>query len=582
MSYRRTAAFLIVCPLALELKALAKAFRFDIGIPGEDIVPGSASTYLGELDGKKIVVMKLSRPGVLSAACETAHALLHVDPECVVSFGIAGKLSSEVNLRDVVFAETVDYYEPAKETVVRTKRTKKGRQVGIQESVFVPRTDPFPTDARLRSVLRGVPSSCWNGFSVYVGPIASGEKLVADIASVTRMRIKLTVHDKCLAVEMEAAGVAAAVEWFQSLDGDESIPAFIALKGMSDDATVKKSLQVVRKKLKGEFSNSSQNSETQEHPDRTKAAENAAQVLSVLVGRAKNVINRPVIDKLGQIKQTFEAVGCALNPIHADYKQVELGRLLHTAKRRIPVFYHWEQRTLELHWIDFLHLTVLKHFPTKYFQPRPLVSIAEESDPEHIRQMIERVCGEKPTFSHEMMAVRDISVGRAKSLGWDQAAYINARQTLGKPGDQNKGGLYHEDWMQYMVSQSGEIGGCFVVIWNVKQPLYEALFRSYSINSCLAVSGDILLGKKKGKFEDPGKDLFVQPGEYSAIRQWAENGSPEEISEFASMFGHDVDEWLKELSKSGVSSTRTNAQSSPTDVVKEVIAAWDYLYFYER
>src|ERR1035437_6169239 len=216
--------YLILAPLDLEIGSLLRAFD-SVDSPRNCLRDGSlyfkiqSPTQSGERADLRIVQLK--HPGILQAVVTTSLLIEEWRPACVVSFGIAGGFleSGDIAFEDVVVAEHVFYYEPAKETGIPSRRGSVNANHGSgadrvyqggggSNQTRQARLLPFHSDSGLVAKCRNLWSEHKHivDWKVHFGPIASGEKLLADIESPTRKAI-LGLSDKMLAVEMEAAGV---------------------------------------------------------------------------------------------------------------------------------------------------------------------------------------------------------------------------------------------------------------------------------------------------------------------------------------------------------------------------------------
>jgi non-specific serine/threonine protein kinase len=178
-------------------------------------------------DACEVAVVMLLGMGNNEAAIATSHAIERWRSKCVLMCGIGAGVPNEIRLGDVAVAEYSYYYELA-------KLTEQGAQRRGQQ---------FPSDRFLLDRARAVRASEWQtninakrpvesdaskGISaILFGPIASGEKVVADTTTLNALR-----HDvpKLIALAMEGAGVArAAASAFDR-------PRFLEVRGISDYA----------------------------------------------------------------------------------------------------------------------------------------------------------------------------------------------------------------------------------------------------------------------------------------------------------------------------------------------------------
>jgi nucleoside phosphorylase len=168
------------------------------------------------------------RQGTNAAVIVTRNTLQAFDPRCVLVVGIAGGLG-DLNLGDVVVADRICAYEYGK----------------LDNGGFIARTDlDSPADASLCAAARTLATRHPGWYSeldqsparqdlaprIVVGQVASGEKVVDDptdafFASVMESRPKM------VAIEMEGAGVAAAIQDVREMQRGAS---FGMVRGISD------------------------------------------------------------------------------------------------------------------------------------------------------------------------------------------------------------------------------------------------------------------------------------------------------------------------------------------------------------
>jgi nucleoside phosphorylase len=155
----------------------------------------------------RVIVTLLHSMGNLEAAHATADLIRVWNPRFILVNGIAGGLLPEKQeLGDVVISSTVVYYELAK----------------IKEKNLERRNRQFQTDRRLLDGALNLTDSAWRGRlpqrpdgklssalrpAVHIGPIASGEKIIATIDAVRDLK---SFQIDLIAIEMESAGVASA------------------------------------------------------------------------------------------------------------------------------------------------------------------------------------------------------------------------------------------------------------------------------------------------------------------------------------------------------------------------------------
>lgn len=151
--------------------------------------------WTGNFDTWNIALAEIGA-GNNSAAAIAERALAHFKPKYAAFVGVAGGLK-DVQLGDVVVATKVYGYESGKAV----------------SGAFRPRPDVRSSDHVLEHLARAARSEPpWAGGKprIFVGPIAAGEKVVADNAGHVAELIASTYGD-ALAVEMEGRGFLEAV-----------------------------------------------------------------------------------------------------------------------------------------------------------------------------------------------------------------------------------------------------------------------------------------------------------------------------------------------------------------------------------
>jgi len=176
----------------------------------------------------EVIVIMLMGMGNNESAIATTRLIERWHPASVIMLGIGAGVPSEAALGDIVVADFVYYYELAKRTV--DGEVRRGQQLPCDrllfdrarayratdwcQSIDLTRPDGQPIDT--------VPPR------VRFGPIASGEKVVADATTLDELRRECP---KLAALAMEGAGVAraAAVAYDR--------PRFLEVRGVSDYAS---------------------------------------------------------------------------------------------------------------------------------------------------------------------------------------------------------------------------------------------------------------------------------------------------------------------------------------------------------
>lgn len=169
----------------------------------------------------RVVIAQIGA-GNVGAALEVERAITCFQPSVVFFVGVAGGVK-DVNIGDVVVATKVYSYESGKET----------------EQRFLPRPDTAQTSYRLlqqaqvvkrktdwQQRIKGNTAKLRTKPRVFVGPIASGEKVVASARSALAQFLHSTYNDT-LAVEMEAGGALKAIH------ANVSVEALV-IRGISD------------------------------------------------------------------------------------------------------------------------------------------------------------------------------------------------------------------------------------------------------------------------------------------------------------------------------------------------------------
>lgn len=133
--------------------------------------------------------------GLTTSALGTLKALEAYKPRLVVFVGIAGGIK-DVAIGDVVIADKVYSYEIGK----------------VTDNGFQARPDTRTVPVNLAGIARRLRAEFTpEAYRLFIGPLASGDKVVADINSAELARIRALGGDS-LAVEMEGAAVLSAID----------------------------------------------------------------------------------------------------------------------------------------------------------------------------------------------------------------------------------------------------------------------------------------------------------------------------------------------------------------------------------
>lgn len=165
----------------------------------------------------KVSIVEIG-PGNTSTALETERAIRSFKPEIVCFVGVAGGLK-DVQLGDIVVATKVYDYESAKDGIDLLLRPEIGNSTHrmVQHA---------RADARKTDWLQRIPNTPAHIPHVFVGPIATGSKVVSSSSAATWKLIKQHFSD-ALAVEMEGSGFLRATH------ASHSVEALI-IRGISD------------------------------------------------------------------------------------------------------------------------------------------------------------------------------------------------------------------------------------------------------------------------------------------------------------------------------------------------------------
>jgi nucleoside phosphorylase len=232
--------FVIVTALEEELNAvLGKLPEYKRHNPSGDDIRVYYSSKLkptfpdGSTGVYEIVVMPLLGMGRVQAATATTDAIRKWNPRYILLVGIAGGVAArDVNLGDILIVDQIIDYE-------LQKLTPEGPEI---------RWDVQRADPRLLLAAKSLGDS-WRELITtprpesgdpirHIGPIASGDKVVAFSDALARYR---DTWSKLIGVEMEAAGVATAA--FQAANA----PGFFMVRGVSDLADDNKESETVKK-----------------------------------------------------------------------------------------------------------------------------------------------------------------------------------------------------------------------------------------------------------------------------------------------------------------------------------------------
>jgi nucleoside phosphorylase len=185
------------------------------------------SLHLGTVAGQRVLVFPIGGMGNAGAAQATERVIGFWNPARVMLVGIAGGApGSAADMRpgDILVPDQVVGYELAKVTpgdtarryevyrpdVELLTRARSLRPTDWADAIATPRPDD--PDRRIRPL-------------VHVGPVLTGDKVLADEATLARLRL---AWPKAIGIEMESLGVALAAY--------QNGPGFLMVKAVSDFA----------------------------------------------------------------------------------------------------------------------------------------------------------------------------------------------------------------------------------------------------------------------------------------------------------------------------------------------------------
>jgi adenosylhomocysteine nucleosidase len=176
-------------------------------------------------DVLRIVALQTLDRGARSAALSYTALVTEYQPSIVLLVGIAGGISPKVRVGDVVFSDEVVYYDARRETPEGTRR--RGQSQTISAPLGYRLNEFFTTVGDTVAGPDGIP------FHIYRGPIGTGDAVVTDENAEIRRWLR-DFHEKALAVETEAGGVAQA--FHEAIHQDTPPRGWLTVRGISDDA----------------------------------------------------------------------------------------------------------------------------------------------------------------------------------------------------------------------------------------------------------------------------------------------------------------------------------------------------------
>lgn len=224
----------IITVLEEEYEAVLRLLKRVRPVIGSATLDNQHAWVIGQVDSIQspipyTVALAMSpRPGTDAAVIATKNTLQAFDPHCILVVGIAGGLG-DLELGDVVVADRICAYEYGK----------------VDEGGFQPRADlDSPTDAALTSAAGTLSARHPDWYrqldqptefkklspKIVIGNIASGDKVVDDPTDSFFASI-MSSRPKAIAVEMEGAGAAAAIQDAREM---QRAVSFGMIRGISD------------------------------------------------------------------------------------------------------------------------------------------------------------------------------------------------------------------------------------------------------------------------------------------------------------------------------------------------------------
>ncbi len=201
-------------------------------VPGDERRPNRFAWVMGEIPSSRwgepyrVILAMSGEAGTTAGALAARRSLERWRPEHLLVVGIAGGVSESLGLGDVVVSSAVWGYE-----------------YGALEPLFDPRHDlTFRCSSNLVTAARGVDSDWLHEVTagrpdgepgaprLWIGQTASGEKVIEDGRGLFAERV-LRENPDIISVEMEAAGIAAAVQ--EQRDAGHLVE-WLMIRGISD------------------------------------------------------------------------------------------------------------------------------------------------------------------------------------------------------------------------------------------------------------------------------------------------------------------------------------------------------------
>ncbi len=173
---------------------------------------GRTTYYSGTLNNKEVVICKCGI-GKVNSAVATQCMISHLDVDCVINTGVAGALSNDLDICDLVISNDLFQHDFDTSFV----GDKKGVVCGFD-------VETFPADNKMIESLKVACENILTENKYYVGRIATGDQFIGS------RDIKNTICDDFNASCVEMEGGAIAQTCYIN-----NIP-FVVLRSISDKA----------------------------------------------------------------------------------------------------------------------------------------------------------------------------------------------------------------------------------------------------------------------------------------------------------------------------------------------------------
>lgn len=533
---RQWAEVVIICAKNIEFDILREVLVDENVVIDDSLTPKHFIVTLGSTTRSyRILVVQLPTPGagnVISGIIASKVAVAY-SPWLVISFGIAGTLSSDVKANDVVYASEVGYADLRKDSGKDHLSWKN-----------VPKED---TDSKLLSILNAYTLSQTakrRPFQTHGVLLLSSEAVVKSTDAALQVFASSAMAD-AEAVEMEAFGVYRACQR-SILEGDEC-PLALAIKGITDASD-----------------------QTKDDRYHRSATMNAANVIRDLIteGMLDELANRYMFRSFPKLRvkprRTYDTVNPdvqqfieIVTPL-MDFNKVSLRELrvslvrAHLMSDRPPVFYHFRTTGPGLHWVEFSFLKVFRRLSEAGYPVFCLVT-DEITDMPHnrlespeslqysknkIEQLVDMLVPHKLNnppviwFSEVREYARNIE-NFASMSGYDRRATDELLHQPSFGGIQSPINFQLDLWFKW-IAWLCRFDRTAIIFCNPNNVTSYDLLRVFgTFHPLLLPTRVFTLQGKLGKTEEPGARLYLDPPQHPTIREWLdEENDPETLREF--------------------------------------------------